>query len=299
MVYLIVMTGQKCLCEQYLDFDLSKTRFPSCTFSSFNHNLNSSSNLHHETIFSVDVDLGKSTKICQTRIQNNRLATLCDGRPECNDLGDECDCDNPPEFCNYTCHNNHRIGDRYCDGIEDHFYGITNKSNCFNGFDELSCPKRFVCKAVNKVSIDVDQICDGKQDCDDNKDERDCKDNNNSVFSSEQEMIANPALKSCFWIMGIAVIIGNFYVISSTTLRLKTAKLNKSLKYQQLIILNISFADFLMGIYLLIIAVYSVYYSGYYGQFDFEWRSSLRCSVIGSLAVLSSEASCFFYVWFC
>ena len=51
-----------------------------------------------------------------------------------------------------------------------------------------------------------------------------------------------------------------------------------------------------MGIYLLVIAVYSVYYSGYYGQIDLEWRSSLRCSIIGSLAMLSSEASCFFMV---
>ena len=51
-----------------------------------------------------------------------------------------------------------------------------------------------------------------------------------------------------------------------------------------------------MGIYLLIIAVYSVYYSDYYGQIDLEWRSSRRCSIVGSLAVLSSEASCFFIV---
>ena len=49
-----------------------------------------------------------------------------------------------------------------------------------------------------------------------------------------------------------------------------------------------------MGIYLLVIAVYSIYYSGYYGQIDLEWRSSLRCSIIGNLAVLSSEATCFF-----
>ena len=288
--------SDECLCEQYLDLDLCNTRFSSCTLSSVNHNLNSNANLDYKTIFNVNDDIARLTKICQTRMEDRHLATLCNGRPECSDLSDECNCENPPEFCNYTCHNNYYIGDRYCDGIEDNFYSITNKPKCFKGFDELNCPKRFVCKTGNKVSIDIGQVCDGKQDCDDNRDEKDCKDIDKSVFSSKQEMIASPALKSCFWIMCVAVISGNFYVITSTILFLKTKKLNTASKYQHLIILNISIADMIMGIYLLSIAAYTVYYSGYYGQIDLQWRSSLRCSLIGSLAVLSSEASCFFMV---
>ena len=288
--------SDECLCEKYLDFDLCNIRFPSCILSSVDHNLYSSLNFDYKIIFNVNADITKSTKTCQTRMEDYRPATFCDDRPECSDLSDECNCENPPEFCNDTCFKDYNIGDRYCDGTENNFYGNTNKSSCFKGFDELNCPKRFACKSGNKVSIDVDQVCDGKQDCDDNTDEKDCKNNENNDFSPEQEMIASPALKSCFWIMGITVISGNLYVIISTILLFKTVKLNKASKYQNVIILNISIADIIMGIYLLSIAVYSVYYSGYYGQIDFEWRSSLRCSLIGSLAVLSSEASCFFMV---
>ena len=293
--------SDECLCEINFNKDLCNIRFSSFPLNSFtnkvDHIYNLSSLLNNKRIIYVEHDNTKSTKTCQTRLDNHWVAALCDGRPECSDLSDECDCPNPPEFCNYTCHKDYNIGDRYCDGIEDNFFNIINNSICPKGYEELNCPKRFSCKARNKVSIDIDQKCNGKIDCDDNSDERYCNNNHKRLFSSESEMIANPVLKICFWIMAILVICGNLYVIISTIRHLKTVNLLKSIKYQHLIIFNISIADFIMGIYLLIIAFYSVYYSGYYGKFDFEWRSSLRCSIVGSLAVLSSQASCFSMVF--
>ena len=293
--------SDECLCEINFNKDLCNTKFFSCPLNWFTnkvqYNFNSSSLLNDKLIIYVDHDITKSTKTCQTRLDDHWVVTLCDGRPECSDLSDECYCPDPPEFCNYTCHKDYNIGDRYCDGIEDDFYKIKNNSTCRKGFEELNCPKYFTSESENKNCIDIDKNHNKKNNYDNNVDEHDCKINHKSVFSSDSEMIANPVLKTCFWIMAILVISGNSYVIISTFRYFKTAKLNKSIKFQHLIVVNISVADFIMGIYLLIIAFYSVYYSGYYDQVDCEWRSSLRCSIIGSLAVLSSQASCFSMVF--
>jgi len=48
-----------------------------------------------------------------------------------------------------------------------------------------------------------------------------------------------------------------------------------------------------MGVYLLGIVGKGLNYSGIYCFVDKEWRSSNGCSVLGTIAVLSSEASTF------
>ena len=90
--------------------------------------------------------------------------------------------------------------------------------------------------------------------------------------------------------------IGNSYVVITTISFLKTNKTLNGSNCQHFILLNIAIADFIMGIYLITTASYDVSFSGFYGEADDEWRSSLKCSVIGSLAVISSETSCFLMV---
>ena len=136
-------------------------------------------------------------------------------------------------------------------------------------------------------------MCDGKDDCDDRSDEQGCS---LTLLSSDTDMIDNLVSQSAYWIIGFLIILGNLVVIVSNLTDLKTGDLTGLLRCQHVIILSISIADFIMGIYLLTIVVSSQKYSGIYKSVDVEWRTSLSCSIVGSLAVVSSEASCFLMV---
>ena len=257
----------------------------------------------YRNVADISVEILKSypaTIKCQTKLADQIDAALCDGNPECNDLRDECgkSCKNKPQFCRDVCHTFFTIGEYYCDGEYSPVHQNIRSRGCSIGFDELSCSKRHPCCASDKVSIRSDQICNGIFDCDDRSDERSCPKKAETVFSSETEMIKYDGLKSCFWIVGLAVIVGNMYVIISTLHYIRKKKnLSTSLKFQHLNVLNISIADFIMGFYLMAIAILSTFvYSGNYGKVDRKWRTSQYCSFLGSLAVLSSEASCFLMV---
>ena len=291
--------SDECLCDEYFDTDMCTSKFEDKNFQCFdNENRSSWHSFLNDNDF-VSTKTSKSSFIaCRTKFNDSVFAITCDGRPECRHFNDECQCLNPPLFCNDSCHSYLPMGDRYCDGVEDPAWQYINRSDCPRGFDEMFCPKRFYCNATGKVSIDILNVCDGTSNCNDNSDEKNCFTaiKISSIFSSDTEMIAHWGIKSAFWIMGILVLVGNSYVIITRIAFLKTKQTLNGIKFQNFIILNISIADFIMGIYLITIALYDASFSGFYGEVDGEWRSNLKCSVIGSLAVISSETSCFLMV---
>ncbi|CAK8682042.1 unnamed protein product [Clavelina lepadiformis] len=273
-----------------------------------------------ENLLQVD----KSLITCKNK-WGNTSAITCDGRPECTDFADECEsCLNPPAFCNDTCHAYFQMGDRYCDGYIDEAWRYLQDTNCSKGFDENNCPKRFQCKAGQRISIDILERCDGRVDCDDGIDENNCpnrhycatklgdlisipktsvlngkqecvdgSDEYSQLFSSALNLIDDVGLKIWLWLVTIVTIFGNGYVAAMS---IKTYRHKRSPDVSvcnHILIINLAVSDCLMGVYLMIILVKDIQYSGRYSKIDYEWRSSSVCSLAGSLCVISSQTSCF------
>ena len=186
-------------------------------------------------------------------------AMLCDNRPECFNMEDECvsTCGPLPKYCSqrtpsglYTCPEGRILPGRLvCNGRKD----------CQSGFDELNCINRFYCKKPGEhvVSVHRDEVCDFVKHCDDASDEmnctlthfyceegkhpvyiprqqvmdgkRDCSSGsdecpqklfNDSIFSSHQFLIRQPFLQVMIWLMGLVAVVGNISVIINTVIKL-------------------------------------------------------------------------------
>ena len=112
----------------------------------------------------------------------------------------------------------------------------------------------------------------------------DCKSPLNE-FSSCEDMMKNPAVRVCLWILGIIALVGNVLVIFWRLVHSEDSKV------QSFLLKNLAFSDFLMGVYLIIIAVQDTRWQGEYFKHDVQWRAGTVCQVTGALSMLSSEVS--------
>lgn len=108
-------------------------------------------------------------------------------------------------------------------------------------------------------------------------------DSPNNEFSSCEDMIKNLAVSVCIWILGIVALVGNLFVI------IWRLVYNEDSKIQSCLFTNLAVSDFLMGVYLIIIAVQNTRWQGEYFKYDVIWRASTLCQITGALSMLSSE----------
>ena len=156
--------------------------------------------------------------------------------------------------------------------------------DCGDGSDEKNCSNNFICED-NQGILPLSKKCDGFPDCWDISDE--CNSDCN------REIINSPILKAAAWFIGPLAVFSNIVVLQENAFNLKNCKNGQSLTNKSLI-LFIGIGDFLIGIYLLSIAVVdSFIYSEGYCSKRFTWLTSWYCSSLGVISTLGSFLSLF------
>ncbi|ESO93214.1 hypothetical protein LOTGIDRAFT_62022, partial [Lottia gigantea] len=104
-------------------------------------------------------------------------------------------------------------------------------------------------------------------------------------ISSQEDLLENRILRVMIWVVAVLACFGNSAVILGRFL------IREDNQIHSFFIKNLSLADLIMGIYLMIIASQDLNYRGVYLVYDIEWRNSWACDLSGILTTLSSEVS--------
>lgn len=108
-----------------------------------------------------------------------------------------------------------------------------------------------------------------------------------NAFNPCEDVMGYEWLRVFVWFVLLAALCGNFIVI----IVLITAR--SKLTVPKFLMCNLSFADFLMGFYLLLIASVDIHSLGEYFTYAVSWQNDGGCQVAGFLTVFSSELSVF------
>ncbi|XP_038064003.1 G-protein coupled receptor GRL101-like [Patiria miniata] len=103
-------------------------------------------------------------------------------------------------------------------------------------------------------------------------------------------LMPNLILRAALWVLGMSALIGNFSVLIWRLMQKGDGGGKKTLSFM---VGNLAIADFMMGVYMLIIAGADLSFGEDYFLVAPEWRTSALCKLAGVLSVLSSEASVF------
>ncbi|KAK3092348.1 hypothetical protein FSP39_001671 [Pinctada imbricata] len=115
--------------------------------------------------------------------------------------------------------------------------------------------------------------------------ESNCK-SPNDIFSSCANLIDFGILHVCIWFTAALSLTGNMFAL--------IARIRKGTwihESRDVLVTNLCISDFLMGIYLIIVAYMDVQTRGQYGLHHNEWKRSVLCKIAGVLVSVSSEAS--------
>lgn len=93
------------------------------------------------------------------------------------------------------------------------------------------------------------------------------------AFNPCEDVMGNMLLRICVWVVVVAAVLGNLSVMVVLMSGRFTMSVSKFL------MCNLAFADFMMGIYLLIIAGSDLYSIGNYFNYAIDWQHGMTMSM--------------------
>ena len=111
-------------------------------------------------------------------------------------------------------------------------------------------------------------------------------------ISSCEDLLRAFVYRASLWTIGVLSVVGNAGCFFYRVL-LQRGGGRTSLTGFGVFVANLSFADSLMGVYLLLVGVADARYRGRYNSHEKSWTSSVACKLAGFLSLLSSEVSAF------
>ena len=109
-----------------------------------------------------------------------------------------------------------------------------------------------------------------------------------SPYLTCDRLLSDRALVVIMWLIGLNALCGNMFVVMW---RKKKKDRNK---IQTFLLSNLAMSDFLMGIYMLLIASADIYFGEYFPMHAERWRKCATCRIAETISIVSSEASVFF-----
>ena len=113
----------------------------------------------------------------------------------------------------------------------------------------------------------------------------DCEYVFNDNFASCHSMFRHHAPRRTLWIVGLLSLLGSLFVVGWQYFYPDNNVV------QSIMLVNLGVSDGIMGIYLIIIGIKDLQWSGEYYLHDYEWRTGWFCHFNGAMSVFSSEVS--------
>ena len=157
------------------------------------------------------------------------------------------------------------------------------KDDCGDGSDEEECSNSYYCRSGFPKTISKEKLCNNVFDCSDGSDE--C-----AQGCSNDKLLQSSGLRYLAMLVGVASLFMNSYTIFQGSYMFLRAK-SKTLRINHFFMTLIGTGDLSLGIYLMTIASFDIYYDEEYCQLKYEWLTSNTCSFLGILSTFGSTLS--------